>query len=61
MILTDIIGIVGSLLFLVANIWAGTAGRFIVGLAVGFNSAVVPLYVKEISPKSISGMTGSFN
>ena len=51
LILSDIIAISGSLLFLGANIWLGTIGRFICGLAVGLNSAIVPLYVKEISPK----------
>lgn len=45
MIVTDIIGITGSLFFLGANIWVGTVGRFICGFAVGINSAIVPLYV----------------
>lgn len=51
LILTDIIGITGSLLFLVANINIGILGRLICGIAVGLNSAITPLYIKEISPK----------
>lgn len=30
-------------------------GRFIAGIAVGGNNAIIPLYVNEISPKEISG------
>jgi len=34
-------------------------GRFIAGLAVGGNLALIPLYVNEITPKEISGKMGS--
>ena len=51
----------GTILFIVPNINVGIAGRFICGISVGLNSVIVPLYVREISPKQISGMMGSFN
>jgi len=60
-IISDIIGIGGCLLFLIANFWVATVARFIMGFLVGINSTVVPLYIREISPVSISGMTGVFN
>jgi SP family myo-inositol transporter-like MFS transporter 13 len=36
-------------------------GRLIVGFAVGANSGLVPLYVYEVSPKNLKGVTGSLN
>lgn len=42
MILNDIIGIIGCLFFIKANIWIAIAGRFVCGIAVGLNGAVVP-------------------
>jgi len=33
-------------------------GRFVSGISVGISSAIVPLYISEISPKAISGITG---
>ncbi len=30
-------------------------GRFLAGLAVGGNNALIPLYVNEISPQDVSG------
>lgn len=39
----------------------GLIGRFISGLAVGFNSAIVPLYINEIMPTTLTGLGGSFN
>ena len=50
MIITDIFGIIGTLLFVFPNIWVGILARFICGISVGLNSAIVLLYVKEISP-----------
>lgn len=61
MILVDILGIILSLLFLIGKFWAGVLGRVMTGLIVGANSAIVPLYIREISPVEISGLTGSFN
>lgn len=61
MILSDIIGIIGTALYFINNFWIGVIGRFISGLIVGINSALVPLFIKEISPKEISGLAGTFN
>lgn len=36
-------------------------GRLICGICVGLNSSVVPLYISEISPIKIRGLTGSFH
>ena len=61
MILADIVGIIGTSLFFINNFWIGVIGRFISGLIVGINSALVSIFIKEISPKQISGLTGTFN
>ena len=34
-------------------------GRFLYGITAGLNSALVPLYIREISPVEYSGETGS--
>lgn len=61
LLLTDIISILGTALFIFDNVWVDITARFISGLCIGFNSAIVPIYINEISPRSISGLTGSFN
>ncbi len=35
-------------------------GRIIVGIAVGLNSFLIPLYIKEMSPLCMSGKTGVY-
>lgn len=48
---TDLIGIIGVIIGLVMkNLYNLCCSRFIIGLAIGFNSALVPLYIKEYSP-----------
>eukprot|EP00878_Enallax_costatus_P025336 GHUV01027104.1.p1 GENE.GHUV01027104.1~~GHUV01027104.1.p1 ORF type:complete len:476 (+),score=121.17 GHUV01027104.1:193-1620(+) len=37
------------------------AGRFLSGIAIGLSSALVPLYISEVSPTSIRGTLGSLN
>ena len=44
---------------MISNLWAIIMGRFVSGYVVGINSALVPLYILEMSPASISGLTGS--
>jgi len=61
LIVTDIISVVGILITLIANLYALMLGRFIMGLGVGFNSALVSLYINEVSPVSISGQMGVMN
>ena len=38
-----------------------TAGRFVVGLAVGSASCVVPLYIGELSPAGLRGRMVTIN
>jgi MFS family permease len=47
---TDAIGIIGVILGLIVNLLTLCFSRFIIGLAIGLNSALVPLYIKEYSP-----------
>jgi len=59
LITTDLIGIVGSSLSMIANMPIFCIGRFISGMTTGLNIALVPLYIKEIVPASIAGSMGS--
>jgi hypothetical protein len=34
-------------------------GRFIVGIAIGLDTVLTPIYIREISPPEISGVLGS--
>ena len=61
MLITDFICLIGILLTLLESINVMLAGRFLSGLCVGLHSAIVPLYVSEISPLQIKGKSGSFN
>jgi MFS family permease len=44
---------------MIPNIYAFSIFRFVSGIVVGVNSTLVPIYVKEMSPISVSGLTGS--
>jgi MFS family permease len=59
--ITDIIGIVGLGLSIIANLYTLYLARFIIGLAVGLNSTLVPLYIKEYTPLKLTGTMGSMN
>lgn len=59
MMLSDIILIIGSSLGVIGNKTTFILARFLLGLAVGMNSVVIPMYIREMSPDSISGVTGS--
>ncbi|KRX00496.1 Major facilitator superfamily domain, general substrate transporter [Pseudocohnilembus persalinus] len=56
----DIIAILIGFIFLIANLPAGIIARFMMGVIAGINTTIVPLYVREITPISISGITGCF-
>lgn len=43
-------------MFIYKNFYLAVILRFIMGLIVGLNSTVVPLYLREISPVSITGV-----
>lgn len=56
-VIADLLGAAGCVIW----IFEGPPlfiGRFISGIAVGINSAIVPLYINDISPSAISGTTG---
>ncbi len=65
LILVDLLSLVGVGICMLSvydkNVWVLYAGRTICGLTTGFNSMLVPLYIKEISPVVISGKTGAYN
>jgi len=65
LIIIDIIGIIGVLLCILSLLTKGITpmylGRVIIGLTVGLNTTLVPLYIKEMSPSEMSGLTGFFN
>ena len=61
MLIADIVSILGFGLCVISNVWALIVQRFINGLTVGVNSAIVPLFINEISPLSLTGRTGSMN
>lgn len=51
----------GTLLTLFPNFYTLIAGRIIQGLCVGLYSALVPLFVNEISPMEVAGRLGALN
>jgi len=55
LIITDIVGIVGMVLTLFENIPCLLIGRLLIGTSIGLNSVLIPIYVNEMSPESISG------
>ena len=64
MLLTDAFVILGSCFAMYAVwkkfLWAQAVGLTMMAIGSGANSVLVPLYVKEITPVSISGWTGSY-
>lgn len=58
MVLADVIGILGFSLQLPLKIWTLLLGRFVIGVSIGLNSSLVPQYIKEFSPRSLSGPLG---
>ncbi|KAM3133557.1 hypothetical protein pb186bvf_014399 [Paramecium bursaria] len=61
MIITDCIGILGSGLQLIIQLPFLYAARFVLGVAVGLNSSLVPQYINLFSPKDLSGSLGAMN
>lgn len=61
MIVTDFIGLIGVALTLIDQLSFLLVGRIICGFAVGLNSSIVPLFINEVSPIELNGITGSMN
>eukprot|EP01016_Furgasonia_blochmanni_P045503 TRINITY_DN642_c0_g1_i3.p1 TRINITY_DN642_c0_g1~~TRINITY_DN642_c0_g1_i3.p1 ORF type:complete len:543 (+),score=73.47 TRINITY_DN642_c0_g1_i3:74-1702(+) len=61
LLLADMITLIGTGIQIIGSTATLLIGRIVYGLAVGFNSAVIPLYIAEISPVELSGMTGAFH
>lgn len=53
--------VAGSLLFVANSVLGLIIGRFVVGIACGASTAVVPLYLGEITPPSLRGAVGTLN
>ncbi|KRW98638.1 Major facilitator superfamily domain, general substrate transporter [Pseudocohnilembus persalinus] len=53
----DFLGIILGFIFLIQNFQTAVIVRFIMGLLVGINSTVVPLYIREISPVILNSQT----
>jgi len=60
LMLSDILGVVSSLLSVVPNIWVLLVSRILNGIYTGLNCVVVPLYIGETSPPEIKGKTGTY-
>ncbi|CAD8110180.1 unnamed protein product [Paramecium sonneborni] len=58
-LLADLIGILGFIFQLPIHIATLLIGRLVIGFAVGMNSSLVPQYIKEFSPESLSGPFGA--
>ena len=58
-IYSDIVGIIMcSIIITYRNKYLQLICRVIIGMIVGLNSTLVPIYVKEMSPVSVSGQSG---
>lgn len=60
-VVTAAISLLGTVLTLFPNFYTLIAGRAIQGLCVGLYSALVPLYINEISPMEVAGRLGALN
>lgn len=61
-IITDVLGLAGGVCFVlsrqVSSVELLLIGRFVVGLAAGLTTTVVPMYLTELAPLKIRGATG---
>lgn len=49
-IIIDIIGIIFGILFIVKHYYVALSARFILGIVMGVNEGIIPIYVKKMSP-----------
>jgi len=61
LMLTDIFSIVSIFFIYFPGIFSLIFSRLLSGICLGFNSVIVPIFIKEFSPMEISGTTGSFH
>jgi MFS family permease len=61
LIIIAIIGIIGGVFTLFTTYHSLVFGRFVLGLAVGLYSAIVPLFINELAPSELAGLFGTFN
>jgi SP family facilitated glucose transporter-like MFS transporter 3 len=61
LVLNGVAALGGLLLVSYNSVWLLLGGRLIQGATMGGLSSVIPLIVKEYSPKELSGTTGSLN
>ncbi|CAG9315744.1 unnamed protein product [Blepharisma stoltei] len=59
MIFSDILVIIGSLIFIFPSTTTLGVGRFFTGFTSGMFSVICPVYISEFSPTKISGKIGS--
>ena len=61
MIIIDLVSIGALFMSIISNVWVIIFARFINGITVGINSAIVPIFINEVSPILLTGRTGSMN
>ena len=60
-LIVDLATVSASILSVVENVHVLMASRFVLGLCVGFNSVISPLYQIEIVPNPLRGIPGTFS
>jgi major inositol transporter-like SP family MFS transporter len=58
-IVLDGIAIASSGILMIKGFAPLLIGRFIAGISIGGNSAIVPLYINEVAPQELAGSLGS--
>lgn len=62
MIFFDFIAILGTIILILDTTLPNLIiGRLICGFCVGQNTALIPMYVRDFTPKEIGGRVGSIN
>jgi cyanate permease len=59
--IADLTGFVGVILQTFNNFYIIGIGRLFAGIAMGINSVIVPILIKEFSPYMISGQMGAMH
>lgn len=61
LIVTDLIGIVGCLIFLGPNLAAFLIARLVCGFVVGLNTALVPVFINDFTPLGALDVCGALH